>query len=88
MKTREEAYEAWAKNDPSRKGVQQLEAFMAGWKQATDNAADIVRSSYILDESEDFKKVAIENVKRSNGAFATTQEFDDWYYYHHFRSAQ
>ncbi|NBX51265.1 hypothetical protein EBT25_15410 [bacterium] len=63
MKTKEEIYEAWAEKDASRKGVLQHEAFMVGWKSAIEVCADVVRISYILDESEDFKQVAIENIR-------------------------
>jgi hypothetical protein len=63
MKTKEEIYEAWAEKDVSRKGALQREAFMAGWKEAVEVCVEVVRISYVIDESEDFVAVAIQNIR-------------------------
>lgn len=79
MKTKEEAYEAWAEKDASRKGVLQREAFMVGWDEATNNCIKVVKTSYILDESEDFKRVVVDNIYNTNN-LVIRQADDDWYY--------
>ena len=63
MKTKEEIYEAWAEKDASRKGALQREAFMAGWKEAVEVCVEVVRISYVIDDGDDFKQVAIENMR-------------------------
>lgn len=62
---KENAYLNWAKFDPSRKGVLQQEAHAAGWKAAIEHCVNVVKLSYIIDESEDIKKVILENLERT-----------------------
>ena len=57
MKTKEEIYEAWVKKDSHR------EAFMAGWNAAVNVSITALQNSYIIDESEDFVAVAIQNIR-------------------------
>jgi hypothetical protein len=63
VKTKEELYEAWAAKDASRGGVLQREAFMAGWKQSAEVCAEVVKISYVIDDGDDFKQIAIENMR-------------------------
>jgi hypothetical protein len=63
MKTKEEIYEAWAEKDASRKGALQREAFMAGWAESVEVCIKTLQNSYIIDESEDFVAVAIQNIR-------------------------
>lgn len=58
-----DAYLNWASFDPSRKGVLQQEAYIAGWKAAVEHCTKVVKLSYIIDESEDIKKVILENLE-------------------------
>ena len=62
---KENAYLNWAKFDPSRKGVLQQEAYAAGWKTAVEQCIKTVKMAYIIDESEDIKKVILENLERT-----------------------
>jgi len=62
---KENAYLNWSKFDPSRKGVLQEEAYAAGWKAAVEHCTKIVKLAYIIDESEDIKKVILDNLERT-----------------------
>ena len=59
---KEKAYQEWASFDASRRGVIQEFSFSAGWEAAMKQARHVVKTSYILDEGEDIKKVILENL--------------------------
>ena len=80
-----EEYGKWAEFDASRKGVLQETAFSAGWKAATEYCANVVKLSYIIDESEDIKKVILENLKEK--PLVISQKDDDAYYRDYFKDA-
>ena len=80
---REDAYLNWAKFDPSRKGVLQQEAHAAGWKAAIEHCVNVVKLSYIIDESEDIKKVILENLEEK--PLVINQKDDDAYYSNYFK---
>lgn len=62
---KEDAYINWAKFEPSRKGVLQQEAFAAGWRAAIEHCTNVVKLSYIIDESEDIKETILVNLERT-----------------------
>ena len=82
---KEDAYINWAKFDPSKNGVLQQEAFTAGWRAAIEHCTNVVKLSYIIDESEDIKKVILENLKEK--PLVISQKDDDAYYRDYFKDA-
>ena len=82
---REDAYLNWTKFDPSRKGVLQQEAYAAGWRAAIEHCTNVVKLSYIIDESEDIKKVILENLKEK--PLVISQKDYDAYYRDYFKDA-
>jgi hypothetical protein len=36
---------------------------MAGWKQSAEVCAEVVKISYVIDDGDDFKQIAIENMR-------------------------
>lgn len=59
---KERAYQEWASFDSSRKGIIQEASFSAGWEAAMERARHIIKTSYIIDEGEDIKKIILENL--------------------------
>ncbi len=62
-----EVYEEWAKSDPSRKGVLQMAAFIAGMKAEREECAKIVDRWYDGPSSEpEMAEIAAEIRARGN----------------------
>ena len=61
-----ESYKSWSAMDASRQGVLQESAFSAGWDAATKRCIHILKTTYVIDDGEDYAKLVLDQINENS----------------------
>lgn len=64
--TKSESYKNWSAMDASKHGVLQESAFSAGWDAATKRCIDILKTTYIIDDGEDYAQLVLDRINEDS----------------------